>query len=137
MKFFEKVRDGGKDSNVDSYFMFEFKNLFSLVIFKFNKEYRNTYHSHAFNALTWFISGNLKEIFLYKNDYVYKRSFIPKITKKSDLHIVEAIETSWAISIRGPWEKEWLEYDPVNNMTTVLSWGRKTTNVFKGSPLNL
>ena len=53
--FFVKP-DGGKNSGVTAYFLIEWKVLFSVGILRFNEGTREAYHSHAFNALTWWLS---------------------------------------------------------------------------------
>ena len=61
MRFFSKVKDGGPESTVDAYFLIEIKNWFSIALLKLHKCSRENYHSHAFNALTWFIKGDMVE----------------------------------------------------------------------------
>lgn len=125
MKFCKKMFDGGKDSTVTGYFLIEIKSLFSIVLLKFNKGSRENYHSHAFNALTWFLYGDLVEYNLSKPNYKYKGKLIPKITKKSDIHKVFANKNSYAISLRGPWDDYWQEYNPMSNKYITLTHGRK------------
>ena len=55
MKLFSKCKDGGKESPVDGYFLIECKGLFSVALLKFNKGGREAYHTHAFDAYTWFL----------------------------------------------------------------------------------
>lgn len=52
-------------------------------------------------------------------------SIFPKFTPKSCFHKVFANETTYAISIRGPWDKTWKEYSPTDNKYTTLTHGRK------------
>jgi hypothetical protein len=109
MRILEKTKDGGPDSTVDAYFLCEFKGLFSIALLKFNKGGRENYHTHAFNAWTWFLKGFLIE-HVYLNGYNgYYRSWKPKITKKSRNHRVYAVEESWALTVRGPWSETWTE----------------------------
>ncbi len=124
MKFFSKSHDGGKKSGVIGYFLVEIKSLFSIVILKFNKGSRENFHSHAFNALTWFIKGDMIEHKLNGSFKKYKRSFMPKLTKKDNIHKVYANKTSWAISLRGPWDNNWKEYNPLTNKFITLTHGR-------------
>jgi hypothetical protein len=126
MKFFSKGKDGGPDSNVTGYFLIEIKPVFSIVILRFEGRSRTNYHTHAFNALTWLISGTMTEIFpdsIWPK--LYTRSLLPKITKRNQMHKVNSHGVSWALSIRGPWKKTWKEYDPVNSKFITLTHGRK------------
>lgn len=127
-RFFSKSKDGGSLSNVDGYFLIEIKSLFTIVVLKFNEGSREQYHSHAFNALTWFISGDMTEYKVSGDTYNYRRSLIPKITKRSNCHKVYSKSNSWAVSIRGPWLKYWNEYDQESNISTTLTNGRVIVN---------
>ena len=129
MRIFEKTKDGGELSTVDAYFLIELKGLFSIALLKFNKGSRVNYHSHAFNALTWFIKGDMTEHVLGGIVRKYKRSLIPKLTGKSVMHKVVAKETSWCLTIRGKWDKTWEEYDPTTKKyITLESGGRKVVS---------
>ena len=82
MRILQKTKDGGDKSNVDVYFLCEFKTLFSVCLLKFNKGGREEYHTHAFNAFTWFLSGYLIEENYREDSVTYKRRLLPKITKR-------------------------------------------------------
>ncbi len=125
MKFLQFSSDGGKKSGVKGFFIVEIKSLISIVILKFNKGSRENYHSHAFNALTWFLKGKMTEHNLNGDNKAYARSFKPKITLKSDIHKVYADEESYAISIRGPWDTVWKEFNPRTKEFIILTHGRK------------
>ena len=55
---------------------------------------------------------------------IWKGSFIPKYTPKHIFHRVNAIETTWALTFRGPWTNNWYEYDPINKQYIELCKGR-------------
>lgn len=123
----KKAKDGGPQSPVDGYFLCEFKSLFSIVLLKFTKGRREEFHTHAFNALTWFISGELYEED-YRSEsltYKYRRSLIPKYTSRNKNHRVLALKDSWCISIRGPWAKTWTESNKTTGKEITLTHGRK------------
>ena len=135
MRVFEKCKDGGKDSPVDAYFLFEIKKFMSIALLKFNKGGRENYHSHAFHALTWFICGDMKEERITENGVVtkkYKRSFIPKFTSRENLHRVSANKDSYAFTIRFNWKDSWIEYNEKKNQTITLTNGRKVVNIKEG-----
>jgi hypothetical protein len=122
MRFFQKTKDGGPDSPVNAYFLFEIKSCMSIAILKFNAGTREAFHTHAFNALTWFIAGDLVEQDISGEYYAYARSWIPKVTRRHKNHKVIALEDSWCLTIRGPWCDTWTE--DTEEKTTVLTHGR-------------
>ena len=79
--FFNKAKDGGSESPVDAYFLIEIKGLFSIAVLKFNEGRRESFHTHAFTAWTWFLKGNLEEEKFDGTKIKYTRNFIPKLTK--------------------------------------------------------
>lgn len=135
MKLFSKAKDGGPDSPVDAYFVIEIKNLFSIALLKFNKGAREQFHTHAFNALTWFLDGDMEEEDVDGSKYQYKRSLKPKFTPSQKCHRVIAHKDSWCITLRGPWAMFWTEYDKEKDKTTLFGHGRvvyaKVTGFFK------
>jgi hypothetical protein len=138
MILFSKRKDGGKESTVDAYFLFEIKNFMSVALLKFNKGTRENYHSHAFNALTWFLFGDMVEERIVDGKLVktnYSFSLKPKYTPKDNLHKVFANKTSYALTIRGKWQKDWIEYNENEDTTYVLESGRKIIKEIKGVAL--
>jgi hypothetical protein len=127
MKLFSVSHDGGKKSGVTGFWLVEIKSLFSIVILKFNKGSREAYHSHAFNAVTWWLKGRVTEHHLDGRVIKWKPSIIPKFTSRECTHKVYANETSYAISFRGPWSKQWSEY--TDKQHTVLSSGREVVSI--------
>ena len=123
MRILSKSKDGGPDSPVDGFFLIELKSLFSVVLLRFNEGGREAFHTHAFNALTWFIAGDMTEEDIDGSFRKYQRSLIPKFTPRNKNHRVWANRNSWAISIRGPWASTWTEDD--TEYHTVLTHGRK------------
>lgn len=131
MKFFKLASDGGKDSGVVGFFLVEIKSLFSIVILRFNNGTREAFHSHAFNALTWFLKGNVKEHRISPSDptqeetKIFGPSLKPKYTPRENHHKVESLGTSWAISFRGPWVDTWKEFRPTLGKFITLTHGRQ------------
>ncbi len=129
MRILSLSKDGGPDSPVDAFFLIEIKSLFSIALLRFNEGGREAFHTHAFNALTWFISGDMEEEDYDGHFHFYSRSLIPKYTPRSKNHRVWANRTSWALSIRGPWSKTWTEDDETHH--SVLTHGRKVVERIK------
>jgi diphthamide synthase (EF-2-diphthine--ammonia ligase) len=61
-RLFSVRSDGGKDSGVTAYFLIEWKPVISIGLLHFKPGTREAYHSHAFNALTWWLQGSVTEV---------------------------------------------------------------------------
>lgn len=123
MRFFSHTKDGGPDSPVEAYFLFEIKSICSIALLKFNRGGREAYHTHAFNALTWFLWGDMIEQEYNGEYYVYSRSLLPKLTRREKNHRVLAQKTSWCFSLRGSWHSTWTEDTDTHH--TILTHKRK------------
>lgn len=124
MKFLTKMKDGGPESPVVGYFLIEIKSLFSVVLLHFGGT-REAFHSHAFNALTVWLRGEVieqvKEGDFYSPRYWSAGEF--KYTPRGCMHKILPCSNAWALSIRGPWSKTWQEYKADEYIT--LTHGRK------------
>ena len=135
-RFLESRYDGGKDSPVTGYWLVEMKNWFSIALLCFNPGHRENYHSHAFNAYTWFLSGSVLEDRIVKDKQSIHQcrswgpSIIPKYTPKDNCHkvSVKGNKPVWALTFRGPWDKYWYEYNESDDEIIVLTHGRKRVN---------
>lgn len=92
------------------------------------------YHSHAFHALTWFITGAVTEHHPDNIWTAWNPSWMPKITLRNNFHRVFAEKPTLALSLRGPWAKFWFEYDdkPTPIMKKLL-WGRHEAGSWTGT----
>jgi len=126
-KYFPRIGydkpDGGEGSGVTGYFLIEWKALFSIGILRFAPGTREAFHSHAFNAVTFWISGAVVE----EQETGELRRFSgfslgPKITKRQCCHRVRGETTTWALTFRGPWVDHWREKRPTEDV--VLTHGR-------------
>ena len=115
--------DGGKDSGVTAYFLIEWKVLFSIGILHFKEGTREAFHNHAFNALTWWLKGDVTEIKLNDSEKGFKPSIVPKFTSRKNFHKVKANKDTWALTFRGQWKDIWSEYK--NGSYIKLTHGRK------------
>ena len=130
MKFFQKASDGGKDSGVTGFFLVELKPLFSVVLLRFSNGTREAFHSHAFNAVTFWLKGQVQEERINNPDAplgvsvkTFRASLRPKFTPRDNCHRVRSAGTSYALSFRGPWAKTWTEYK--NGKVVTLTHGRR------------
>jgi hypothetical protein len=131
VKFLSLAKDGGPDSRVWGYWLFEIKPLFSIVLLRFEDGAREVYHSHAFNSVSWVLKGELEEYHspetrpdVFDRLDIHRPSIFPVLTFRDTLHKVKSIGRTWVISFRGPWANEWKE---VNEETgeVILTNGRK------------
>ena len=126
MRFMQRAPDGGKDSGVDGFFVIEIKSLFSIVVLRFRPgAKRENYHSHAFNALTIWLSGRAKEEVLGGASRYFPLDGRIKWTPRSLIHRYIPQRVSWCITFRGPWTRTWTEYAPRTNEILTLTHGRK------------
>jgi hypothetical protein len=131
MKFFKMGKDGGPKSTVTGYWLLELKSLFSIALLKFSDGSREEYHSHAFNCVSWVLSGELREHIhkqVYDRPNVYRPSWIPIFTWRGTFHRVVSNGDTWVFTIRGPWRQWWKEYNPWTQKYTTLSHGRKVVS---------
>lgn len=134
MKLFHRAKDGGPESNVAGYWLIEWKSVFSIALLRFSSGSREAYHSHAFNAVSWIITGALKEeileresIFLGPSIKMLKPSIVPVYTAKNRVHKVHGLgKVTWALTFRGPWDNTW--YEVIKNKVVTLTHGRKVVS---------
>jgi len=130
MKFLSKAKDGGPESNVTGYWLFETKSLGSIVLLRFDEGSREAYHNHAFNSISWVLKGQLREQFPdfpKRTSSHYFASLWPIWTPKKCMHKVFGVAPkTWVLSFRGPWDPTWKEL--VNGKEVVLTNGRKIVN---------
>jgi hypothetical protein len=125
MKFLQKSKDGGPQSTVDAFWLFEIKWLASIAILRFGSGSRAQYHGHAFDAISWLFGGRLVEQLRDLPHVKHAPSLKPIITRRSTVHRTVSVGTSYALTFRGPWTKTWPEYDPETGKDSVLTHGRK------------
>lgn len=126
MKLLQRMKDGGPESPVVGYFLVEIKSLFSVVLLHFGGT-REAYHSHAFNAVTLWLKGKVKEYTLNKGWQYWYAGHL-KYTARNTFHKVDPLEDTWALSFRGPWTKTWQEYWPAEDKLVTLTHGRRVVN---------
>lgn len=132
MKFLQWSKDGGPESNVEGFFIIEIKGLFSIAILRFNEGMRETFHSHAFDAVTLPVSGDMEEQSLVgdilRPPEVSVKRYINwkwKLTPKSKVHRVKVNKTGYCLTLRGKWGKTWWEYNRKTQEFKLLGHGRK------------
>jgi hypothetical protein len=123
------TKDGGPESTVWAHWLFEFKGLGSIVLLRFENGSRDAYHSHAFDCISWVLSGGLVEDrtapAASAGVHTYLPSPYPIITRRDHLHKVTSVGRTWVLSFRGPWAKTWQEVVPGYAAPVVLESGRR------------
>lgn len=123
-------KDGGEESTVWGFWLVEMKSLFSVALLKFVGDSREAFHSHAFNSISWVLRGQLREHFLDDDPLyscprnVYHPSWKPIVTRRSTVHKVDSVGTTWVLTFRGPWTYTWTEYLPETREYVTLMNGR-------------
>lgn len=130
MKLFQVLKDGGPASHVTGYFLIEWKAVMSIVLLRFTRGSREAFHSHAFSAVSWLLRGRLQEQILDAQGLVedvrwYAPSLWPIWTPMDRFHKVISTETSWVLSLRGPWAEYWREFVQATGRFLTLTHGRK------------
>jgi hypothetical protein len=124
------TKDGGEESRVWAYWLFAWKPLFSIGFLRFEDGTRDAYHSHAFDCVSWVLSGGLREDNWGAAPRTYAPSLRPVITRRSTMHRVRSVGRTWVLTLRGPWSSTWREAVPVSAnggayRQLVLTHGRK------------
>jgi hypothetical protein len=127
MRWFYYGKDGGYESTVWGFWLFEIKSLCSIVLLRFENGSRDAYHSHAFGCVSWVLKGKLIEHHREGGKpTIYEPGLTPVVTRRTTFHRVVSIGRTWVLSFRGPWAKSWSEYLPTEQRTVTLTSGRKT-----------
>ncbi len=133
LKFHWGTKDGGTESRVWCYGV-ESKLFGSLLVLRFAYGSREAFHSHAFNALSWLITGRLHEVkaslaggYCWSGGVtIHKPAWKPIHTTRETFHKVEGwAPNSWVLTLRGPWRATWSEFLPLVNRFVRLTHGRK------------
>jgi hypothetical protein len=115
---------------ITQYVIFEWKRLFSVIIFNFHKteKKQDRFHTHAFNALSIKLMGSYEEhILLNESSFDYKtekRTQIFKYFPRDVFHRIGRGDECWTLLISGPWNPSWREkLDSVKIVE--YKWNRK------------
>lgn len=126
MKILSVSKDGGPFSRVWAYWLVEAKRLLSVALLRFEDGSRDAYHTHAFNSISWVLTGALREEHKDGHTNFYLPDWRPVVTTRDTNHKVTSIGRSWVLTVRGPWVDAWEETDA--NGVTRLTHGRKKTS---------
>lgn len=127
--FFKRKRVELGDGFIIAYTIFEHKYLFSIIVYNWKTVKQNRFHSHAFPAMAFLLSGKYEQE-VYKNgeikvDYV-NQWLKPRYLPRNYTHrIMKAEPNTWTIVFTGPWMNYWYEYFDDTKTWVKYTWGRK------------
>lgn len=136
MKILMGSKDGGPESNVRMW-GFEWKSGFSILLLCFAEGSREAFHSHAFDAISWLLSGALIEETMTRvtsdgrvlrryHDTMYVPSIKPIRTPRHTMHKVSGFaKRSLVLTFRSAWQPTWLDWPENDSKPKTLTWGRK------------
>lgn len=123
IRLFHKAKDGGPESKVDGYWLIEAKGWFSIALLRFGEGSRDAYHSHAFDAVSWLLTGGLDE---HVKGEECSRLYGPGSAHQDSAGAcpqgLGICSNNWVLTFRGPWLPTWTE--TVAGKETVLTQGR-------------
>lgn len=129
IKMFQKKRVELGDGHIIQYCIFECKYLFSIILYNWKTIKQNRFHSHAFSAIAFLLSGAYEQE-VYKNGQIRTEKvnnwLTPRYLPKNYTHrIMKAESRTWTIVFTGPWMKYWYEWFEDTNTWVKYTWGRK------------
>lgn len=129
MKILFGHKDGGPLSKVFCWGV-ESKRLGSVLLLKFERGSREAFHSHAFNAVSFVLSGGLREVVRLRHGLFVSNEYAPSarpvLTFRDTFHQVFGLaNATWVLSFRGPWVAEWQEWIPGEDVEVTLTNGQK------------
>ena len=121
--FLHTGKDGGPRSRVDGFWLIRSKRLFTVALLRFAKGSRDAYHSHAFNSVSWLLTGGLCEHTASPHGGEHRHDFPswrPIVTTRDTFHKVRGLRaSSWVLTFRGPWANTWREVDEAGRSVTL------------------
>lgn len=134
--WFRKKRVELGDGHIIQYTLFESKKNFGIILYHWKTIKQNRFHSHAFPAYAFLLSGSYTEeviengVIVQKTvDNRFKRRYIPQ----NYIHrILKAEPRTWTLVFTGKWSEFWYEYFPQYKSWRKYSWGRKKVDEFNG-----
>lgn len=138
MIFFKKKRVELGDGHINAYILFEWKKLFSIIIYNWKTIKQNRFHSHAFPAYAFLLSGSYTQEVYSKGEIKTQEVnswLTPRYLPRNYTHrIMKAEPNTWTIVFVGPWHDYWYEYFDENKVWVKYGWGRKVLEKTMSSP---
>ena len=127
--FFKYNKFDFGDQPVSQFVIFEWKHLFSIIIFYFHKSNgsQDRFHTHAFNAISFKIFGEYTEYMLLSEssgDYTTRRrTQFFRYFPRNSYHKIGNSNGCCTLLLSGRWKKEWKEYTNEGKIIS-YTWGR-------------
>lgn len=119
-------KDGGVESTVWGFWPLELKSVCSIALLCFEDGSREAFHTHAFNSVSWLLSGQLcEQHYPALSTRHYLPSLRPIRTTRDTFHKVSSTGRSWVLTFRGPWSHTWREFLPRTGEAVTLTSGRR------------
>jgi hypothetical protein len=133
---FGKVALG--EGAVYSFTLFESKYLFSIIFYWWKTIDQVRFHTHAFAAIAFLLSGSYVEDRIVDgqieennvNQWLWPRYLPRNYTHK----IKKAAPRTLTMVITGPWQKHWYEYFEDTRQWIKYGWGREKLDYHYGGP---
>lgn len=126
-----------------SYALFEWKLLFSVIIYNWKTIRQNRFHSHAFPAIAFLLKGEYVEE-VYKDGKIITKvvgkdqRFKPRYLPRHYTHrILKAKPQTYTIVFTGPWTRYWYEWFEDTNTWVKYTWGRRVVSKSSTPPKRL
>tara|TARA_E500000081_G_scaffold154575_1_gene191916 strand:- start:637 stop:1098 length:462 start_codon:yes stop_codon:yes gene_type:complete len=118
------------EGSVTQFTLFECKELFSIIFYKWNTIDQVRFHTHAFPAYAFLLRGFYHEKVLTEDgevvDKVVNQLFKPRFLARNYCHSIGyAKPSTMTMVLVGRWSKQWKEYFPDTNTWITYEWGRK------------
>jgi len=102
------------EGNVDRYTLIEIRKLFSIYFHFIDTEFQDRFHTHAFNAVGWTVSGGYDEEVMegVNGTKTYTKHIgrgIRRIPKMYNHRILKAKPNTMTILFTGPYNELWTE----------------------------
>ena len=140
IKFFKSKEVALGVGSVTQYTVFECKQLFSIIFYRWNTVDQVRFHTHAFNAYAFLLRGYYEEKVIKDNKIINKtvnQLFKPRFLARNYCHSIGyAKPNTMTLVITGRWQDTWQEYFPDTEEWVTYSWGRQKTNKVKSGLLD-
>jgi len=139
--FFQKKRVELGEGYILAYVIFEWKPLFSIIVYNWKTILQNRFHSHAFAAYAFLLSGSYTEE-VYRHGEITERKvnqwLKPRFLPRNYTHrILKADPNTYTVVFTGPWIKYWYEWFQDTNTWVKYTWGRKVVSKSNNPPEEL
>jgi hypothetical protein len=136
MIFFKKKRVELGDGFIIQYTIFENKSLGGIWVYNWKTILQNRFHTHAFSAYAFLLSGGYIEEVIEDGKILTKyvsNWMRPRYLPENYCHrILRAEPNTWTIVFFGKWVPNWWEYFNDTKTWVKYSWGRVVVEKING-----